>query len=266
MTNSRDIFIGDDQNNVADGTEGDDIFFGKGGNDLLRGGSGDDLVLGGEGNDSLRGDRGRDLILGEAGDDLIFGGRGNDFLDGGVGKDAIFGDRGDDIIVGGDGVDTLTGGSGEDRFVYSGNPFANGTPAPAGNTGINVLNTPDIITDYEIGEDQFVLDSSDLGIDNIVFQSGNSSQISGNSNVIVLLNPFAAAGAAAKAIADNNQITSDEGAFIYFNTTLGISRLVYSKDLGDGGDISVLANLNNQAGDAGLANLANFSANDFSLA
>ncbi|GET41701.1 calcium-binding protein [Microseira wollei] len=261
-----DIFLGDDQNNVADGKEGDDILFGKGGDDLLNGGIGDDLILGGGGNDSLKGDPGRDLIFGDAGDDQIDGGSGSDFLDGGVGKDKILGDIGDDIIVGGDGVDTLTGGRGDDRFVYSGNPFANGTPAPAGNTGIKVLNQPDIITDYEIRKDQFVLDSSDLGIDNIIFQKGNSSQISGNSNVIVLLNPFPAAGAAAKAIADNNQITSDEGVFVYFNTTLGISRLVYSKDLSDGGDISVLANLNNQAGNAGLANLANFSANDFSLA
>jgi serralysin len=43
---------------------------------------------------------------------------------------------------------------------------------------------------------------------------------------------------------------------------LGLTRVVDSKDLANGGDISVLANLVNQKV---AANIATFSANDFSL-
>ena len=83
--------------------------------------------------------------------------------------------------------------------------------------------------------------------------------------MIVLTDPFPAAGAAARAIANNDKITADEGVFVYFNSTLGLTRLAYSQDLSDGGDVSVLANLTNQRGDAGLANLERFSAADFQL-
>jgi Ca2+-binding RTX toxin-like protein len=204
------------------------------------------------------------------------GGEGNDLFDasnssvkvkaeGGVGNDTLIGSRFADTIIGGDGVDTLTGGKGRDLFVYNGDPFANGTPALNAATGINALNQPDVITDYTIGEDVFALGRQALGIDSLIFQNGFISDITGNGNVIVLQGGFANAAAAAAAIRDNNAITADEGVFVYFNINLGISRLVYSEDLGDGGDISVLANLTNQAGDTGLANLANFTASDFAL-
>jgi serralysin len=107
------------------------------------------------------------------------------------------------------------------------------------------------------------LNAQDLGINAINFQKGTSSSLT-NGNVLVLTDGFANAAAAAKAIRDNNAITADQGVFSYFNTTLGISRLVYSKDLGDGGDISVLANLGDaQTGVVGNQN--NFSSNSFNL-
>jgi serralysin len=102
-----------------------------------------------------------------------------------------------------------------------------------------------------------------LTIGAINFQKGASAALT-NGNVLVLTDGFAAAAGAAKAIAANGNITAKEGAFTYFNTTLGISRLVYSKDLANGGDISVLANLGD-AGTGALANQANFTANNFSL-
>ncbi|NEQ25598.1 MAG: calcium-binding protein [Microcoleus sp. SIO2G3] len=203
-------------------------------------------------------------LLGTAGIDTLTGGAGNDSIEGLDGNDILTGNAGNDRLVGGAGNDNLTGNAGRDQFVYSGNPFANGTPAPAGATGINVLNQPDIINDYTIGEDQFVLDAEDLELGAINFQKGASGQLA-NGNVIVLTDGFAAAGAAARAIANNNAVTADEGVFVYFNTTLNLTRVVYSENLGDGGNISVLANLNNQAGAAGLANVANFTAADFAL-
>jgi len=265
-------FLGDAGDNVAiTGSSGDlvkvgnDLMIGGDGNDLLASGGGNDALFGGNGNDRLQADDGNDVVFGDAGSDELFGGFGDDILAGGVGSDLLEGQEGTDVLIGGDTQDLMRGGEGQDLFVYEGDMFANGTPALAGQTGINVLNTPDIILDYTVGEDKFALTQADLGLDAITFQKGQSSEIATDGNVIVLTNPFAAAGAAARAIANNPNITADEGAFVYFNSTLGLTRLVYSKDLSDGGDISVLANLDNQRGEAGLANVANFSANDFAL-
>jgi Ca2+-binding RTX toxin-like protein len=244
---------------------GNDLMVGNDGNDFLAAGAGNDALFGGNGNDRLEADGGNDTVFGGAGDDQLFGGAGDDFVSGGTGNDLLEGEAGNDTLIGGDGIDVMKGGQGIDTFVYEGNVFANGTPAPAGQTGINALNTPDIILDYTIGEDKFAFDGKDLGLKNLTFQKGQSSQIATDGNLIVLTDPFPAAGAAARAIANNPNITADAGAFVYFNSTLGLTRLVYSNDLSDGGDISVLANMDNQRGAAGLANIANFSAKDFTL-
>ncbi|XGV97369.1 MAG: calcium-binding protein [Leptolyngbya sp. BL-A-14] len=265
-------FIGDAGDNIvrtgdsSNATQaGNDLLLGGDGNDFLAAGAGDDALFGGNGNDRLEADGGNDRVFGGAGDDQLFASQGDDFISGDAGNDTLEGEEGNDTLIGGDGVDIMKGGQGIDQFVYEGNVFANGTPAPAGQTGINALNKPDIILDYTIGEDKFAFDGKDLGLKNINFQKGQSSQVAGDANVIVLTDPFPAAGAAARAIANNPNITSHEGAFVYFNTTLGLTRLVYSNDLSEGGDISVLANLDNQRGAAGMANIANFSANDFTL-
>ncbi|MGF2039217.1 MAG: hypothetical protein RMZ43_028555 [Nostoc sp. CmiVER01] len=127
-----------------------------------------------------------------------------------------------------------------------------------------MLNQPDKITDYQIGVDNFVFETGKLGLDfnaQVKYKEGVSSKLSGNANVLVLLDAFPNA-AAAKAIANNNKITSDEGLFVYYNSTLGFSRVVYSTDLGDGGPISVLANLTNLTS---LSNQAKFSPQDFTF-
>ncbi|HEY9700188.1 MAG TPA: calcium-binding protein [Trichocoleus sp.] len=250
-------------NSIAAGKRGDDVLSGKDGNDRLSGDGGNDLLFGGNGFDVLSGGNNQDMLFGNASDDQMDGGNGSDMLDGGIGVDTLIGGGGNDQLVGGDGIDTLTGGTDRDQFIFNGNVFANGTPALAGQTGIKALNQPDIITDYTIGEDQFLFDKANLN--NMVFQKGNAAEIASDANVIVLLDAFPAAGAAARAIANNANIQADEGVFVYFNSTLGLSRVVHSKDLGDGGNISVLANLSSQRGAAGLANMANFSAADFGL-
>jgi serralysin len=201
------------------------------------------------------------IQIGTGGNDILNGTGRRDILFGGKGDDTLFGGDRRDILAGDLGVDTLTGGKGRDAFVFTDSPFSGGEPAPAAN-GIKVLNKPDIITDYAIGEDKLVFRSGQLGVNNLNFQKGVSSQLSGQSNLLVLQDPFPNAAAAAKAIADNNAVTSDAGLFVYFNSTLGISRVVFSQDLSDGGPISVLANLTNQTNPA---NQANFSAKDFAL-
>ncbi|NJR58115.1 MAG: calcium-binding protein [Cyanobacteria bacterium CRU_2_1] len=234
---------------------------GGGGNDSLTvsdmSGTGVTSVIfsGGAGNDTLSG-VGAGIQL------IVDGGVENDNLTGGSAADNIQGGDGNDVVAGAGGVDTLSGGTGSDQFVYFGDVFANGTPAPNAVLGSNVLNTPDIITDFEIGADQFALDGQALGLPTLTFAKGDSGQLSGNPNVIVLTNGFANAAAAGKAIADNNNITSGAGIYVYFNTTLNLTRVVFSRNLGSGGDISVLANLTNQTN---VANQNNFGANNFVL-
>jgi Ca2+-binding RTX toxin-like protein len=196
------------------------------------------------------------------------GGAGNDLLDARNSSTRVVavGGEGDDILIGGTGTivgannvtlgDTLTGGLGKDKFQFSTNPFANGSPAAN-------LNQPDVVTDYEIGVDQIVLDKLQTGISVLKFQNGSVAQLSGDNNLLVLQGGFANAGAAAAAIRDNNNISAGKGAFVYFNQTLGFSRVVFSQDLANGGTFSVLANLTNQTN---VANQANFSAADFGLA
>ena len=230
------------------GEGGDDIFKVS---DLTATGIQSVTFNGNDGNDSLDGSGTSTPLIAD-------GGAGIDTLTGGSGSDTLTGG-----ILGDDAVDILTGGGGSDRFLFAGQPFT-GTAVTAAN-GIQVFGKADDLQDYEIGIDKFALDGSDLGITQLNFQKGGSTDLSGNVNAIVLTTPFAAAAVAAKAIADNPNVTSAQGVFVYFNTNLQKSRLVYSENLGAGGKISVLGNLNNQLGATGIANLNSFTANDFSL-
>ncbi|MBD2448162.1 hypothetical protein H6G76_13495 [Nostoc sp. FACHB-152] len=219
------------------------------------------ILVATNGNDTINGTNNSDVIEALGGNDIIRGLEGSDVIDGNDGNDRINAGSGNDVFTGGRGVDTLTGGGGRDTFQFSDDPFSGGSPTRAAN-GISVLNKPDILTDYQIGTDKLEFQKQQLDIDKFSFQKGNSSNLSGNNNVLVLLNPFPNAAAAARAIANNNAITSDRGLFVYFNTTLGFARVVFSQDLSDGGTISVLGNLTNQTN---LANLRQFSSGDLVL-
>ncbi|MBF2002820.1 MAG: calcium-binding protein [Synechococcales cyanobacterium M58_A2018_015] len=182
------------------------------------------------------------------------GGEGNDSVDARNTKTRLeaSGGNGDDILTGGTGTitftnpatnlpvtlgDSLTGGGGKDKFQFFTDPFANGNPAQA-------LNQPDVITDYEQGIDQVVFSKQFYG--DLKFSQGRVADLAGDSNLLVLTgDTFANAGQAAAAIAANNKITAGKGVFVYYNSTLGISRAVFSSDLGNGGPFSVQANYNN---------------------
>ncbi|NJO43559.1 MAG: calcium-binding protein [Cyanobacteria bacterium CRU_2_1] len=195
------------------------------------------------------------------------GGEGNDILDGRNTSTHLvaIGGNGDDTLIGGTGTvnvapntvlgDTLTGGTGKDSFQFFSDPFAGGV------AGQNVVR-PDVITDYELGIDQIVLGKAASGINALSFQKGNSGQLSGNSNLVVLTDGFQAAGQAAAAIANNPNFNGGRGVFVYFNTNLGFSRVVLSEDLGNNGRFTVLGNLTNLTN---VANQANFSAADFNV-
>lgn len=99
------IFIGDDT---------DDVIEGSSGADLIQGAAGDDTISGNEGDDYIDGGDGDDVIYGGDGDDVIIGGSGGDNLHGGDGDDVIFGGSGDDVLHGNAGLDTLDGEEGLD--------------------------------------------------------------------------------------------------------------------------------------------------------
>jgi RTX calcium-binding nonapeptide repeat (4 copies) len=195
------------------------------------------------------------------------GGAGDDTLDASASSTPIeaIGGEGNDILIGGTGKivvsptstlgDTLTGGAGQDKFEFLVDPFSGGTP------GQN-LNQPDVVTDFEFSTDQFVFSKQQFGINEFNFQKGQVGNLQ-DGNLLILEGQFANAGEAAKAIAANNNIQADKGIFVYYNSTLGISRAVFSQDLGDAGPFSVQANITNLTSSALQAN---FKAADFALA
>ncbi len=179
--------------------------------------------------------------------------------------DIIVGNSADNVLSGGGGVDELTGGLGADTFLFDGDAFNGATPAAPASGTIRGVNRPDQVQDFNIEEDILALKGADFGIDSFAFNSGLVGDLEGDENLLVLHDSFVNARAAAQAIADNDAITADTGAFLYFNATLGINRLVFSEDLGDGGDFSVLANLNNVADEEALDLLPSFNVENFEL-
>lgn len=99
------IFMGDEQADRVEGTDGADLISTGGGSDTVNANAGNDVVSGGDGGD---------VIDGGDGDDVIYGGDGGDVLRGGTGDDVIGGGDGNDFVTGDEGVDTVTGDNGID--------------------------------------------------------------------------------------------------------------------------------------------------------
>jgi hypothetical protein len=245
--------------NLIKGTDEADTIYAPKANNVIWSGGGDDTVYGNQRKDIIFAGDGNDTVDGGAGRDAVFGGAGNDTLMGGEGHD---------WLVGGNGVDTLSGGEGYDSFVFSGMRF-NGGPVVENDHIRQVVNTPDIINDWDIYEDRIAIDASDFGVSkHLDLFSGSASDIPETGvNFVVLQDtdndanaatPFNA-GAAASLIAASLD-TPGSGFFIYHNSALQINRVVYSSDLSDpNADISVVANLANVTGADALAQLAMFS-------
>jgi Ca2+-binding RTX toxin-like protein len=81
--------IGNNLDNVLNGTNFADLFFGYGGNDKLYGFSGNDIMYAGDGHDQLFGGLGDDQMFGGDGADVMIGGQGNDIYNGGTGPDMV---------------------------------------------------------------------------------------------------------------------------------------------------------------------------------
>lgn len=97
-----------------------------------------------------------DDVIGTNGNDTIVGDVQNNVLKGGKGQDNISGGEGDDLISGGADKDILTGGIGNDLFDYT-----TLTDSRIGISWFNVnLSKVDVITDFKIGEDKFLVQSA----------------------------------------------------------------------------------------------------------
>jgi Ca2+-binding RTX toxin-like protein len=106
------FLIGNELNNIVDGSETNDARIeGGAGNDTLYGSGrdGHSFIDGGDGDDLIHSGSGFHTIVGGAGDDDVFGGFRPETIDGGAGNDFLLGEDGADLITGGDGNDTLAG-------------------------------------------------------------------------------------------------------------------------------------------------------------
>lgn len=171
---------------VMMGFAGNDSLSGGAGHDTLNGGTGNDTMAGGAGNDSYYVDSARDLVsetfnagtdtvhtvlgsytlgnyvealvyegaakfagTGNTWANVITGGEGNDSLSGLAGNDTLYGGAGDDQLRGGAGLDQLFGGDGADSFIF------------AAKTDAGTIAAPEVIADFERGEDHIDLSSMD---------------------------------------------------------------------------------------------------------
>ncbi|MGF1446377.1 MAG: hypothetical protein ACFBRM_09270 [Pikeienuella sp.] len=204
-----------------------------------------------------------DVIDGTLLDDLILGLDGGDEIDGRLGRDAI---------IGGEGGDILEGGRGRDKFGYS-----------DGEGG-------DIILDFSIRQDSFVLDAESFGFDGAALNFQNVARtadddveaglvgLDTDSNLYVLQGIWNNAGQAATAVVDAGE--NDDFFFVYYNVNLDVNRLFFfDQEAANAGDafsaaagIQQLANLgenpNLQDGvndEGAVEDLAEFDADNFSF-
>ena len=270
INTSDDYIFGSSQNDLIDGLDG---------NDTLNGGNGNDTLNGGNGNDSLNGSNGNDILNGGDGEDILNGSNGNDILNGGDGNDTLNGSNGNDILEGGQDSDTLNGSTGADIFAYAGDPFE-GQDVSAPERQI-ISDNQDFITDFDFtrlgaAEDKYRFNATDFGVVGdvnftAVDANAEGAAIAPGTNVVAVLNsndadnpddPFLA-GTAANQIAE---LTSEDGAgfFAYFNSELGLNRVVYSTNLNDASaDLNVISQQTDLTGARAIRALNDFSADNF---
>jgi uncharacterized surface protein with fasciclin (FAS1) repeats len=275
-TDFDDTLFGNQESNVILGGDGDDAIHPFGGVDFVDGGEGTDTFLLAAAPNGVT----IDFETGVAGPNTFVNFEnangsttGGDTILGDDGANVFEGLGGDDTLNGRGGADTLIGGDGADRFQFSGDPF-DGADVSA--DGRQIVGNEDTIEDFEFGSDVYAINAPDFGInDDVRFQAvdanADGATIPAGTNVVVLLNsdndadpetPFLA-GTAANQIAE---LTEADGAgfFVYWNSNLGVNRLVYSTNLNDANaDLKIVARQSDLEGQDAIDALASFSADNF---
>ena len=175
-----------------------------------------------------------------------------EFVIGSDANDAIVGSDQSNIIQGGEGTDDLTGGGGVDLFVFQ----------TAGQ---------DSIKDFEAGEggDVLLLDNpsfqtASIGVNFVAIDAAETlggapvGNELGDANVVVVLNtdddddPTTVfnARSAAQQLSELTEV-DEGGIFVYFNSGLGVNRVVFSENLNDAdAELQVIARLDDTVGSA----------------
>jgi hypothetical protein len=144
----------------------------------------------------------------------------------------------------------LTGNMAEAAvFTFDTDPFAGTTALTTPGRQVVPPAGTELFISFDPDNDVFVFNPAVFGIsDPLSFANGPEASVpSGGADVIVFqeFGPPMAAGIAATRIAAR-VTTPGPGFFVYFNTGLGVPRLVYSTNLDDEtADLAVLARLTN---------------------
>ena len=161
-------------------------------------------------------------------------------------------------------------------FTFDTDPFAGTTALTT--PGRQVVGNEQFIPSINLATDVFAVNGAVFGIQSPIVSFINSlaANITGGQNVIVLEDldqgggrkasgNVLAAGTAANLIANSGK-ASGAGLFVYFNSALNVSRLVFDTDLGSTtSDLKVLARFTGEVGQAGINDLPSFTASNFAL-
>ena len=161
-------------------------------------------------------------------------------------------------------------------FNFDTDPFAGTTALTT--PGRQVVGNEQFIPAINLATDVFAVNGAVFGIASktVSFANTFAANLTGGQNVIVLEDLDAgggrkasgnvlAAGTAANLIANSGK-ASGAGLFVYFNSALNVSRLVFDTDLGSTtSDLKVLARFTGEVGQVGINDLPTFAASNFAL-
>lgn len=166
------------------------------------------------------------------------------------------------------------GGARATTFDFDVNGLAN---TPQGPTRI-VLGGEEFIPSINLATDVFAVNGPAFGFTSPAVSFANSfvANLTGGQNVIVVEDldqgggrkpsgNTLAAGTAANLIANSGK-ESGPGLFVYFNSALNVSRLVYDTNFASTtSNLEVLARFTGEVGQTGINDLPNFTAANFAL-
>jgi Ca2+-binding RTX toxin-like protein len=190
----------------------------------------------------------------------IVGTLGGDTLHGTADIDSIKALSGNDTINGKEEADQIATGSGSDTVVYNSSQLGSG---------------PDQLSDWAVNSDRFRFNAGDFSVVGpLTFINTLAANLPNSGvNVIVLQDtdndndPATAFNARSAARLIGNAINQPEaGFFIYWNSGLGVNRLVYTPDLSNGeAPLTILNAINTLSGQDAINALPTFRADNFAF-
>ena len=162
-------------------------------------------------------------------------------------------------------------------FSFDTDPFAGTTALQT--PGRQIVGNELFIPQIDLANDVFAVNGTVFGFGSsqVSLFNGLAANLQPVGNTVIVLQDLdaaggrkptgnvLAAGTAANLIA-NSGAASGPGLFVYFNSGLNLSRLVFGTDLGStSSDLKILARFTGEVGQTGMDNLPRFSAGNFAL-